>query len=410
MLKKKNTPLLSDVLIYLTAICFIMDIGSTYTHMGDNMHLASIFRYLPIILLAFRILLNSKFIKSNIKKVIFSTSIIFIYLTLYTFASHSRIMITFLDIVLLCIIYIYSALIESDQPHLFMAFRNIICFVSFFSTIMWLLSILKIILPTSIINVYWGSVQNVNCYYMLHFDREITNFFGHMIVCNRSIFLERAFAGFAFFIGMIYELFLETNPSKCRLAIFIVSIVSTFSITALLCLLITVITYYVIKKRSISVISIVKFFIFIVLLFLAYYFAINLLKIKSSQGRSVSTRMSDFSNGIAAWKESPIFGYGYGNNESIVERFYTGFSNSITMILSRGGIWLALMYTIPLLKGFHNGIKLNNTFRIAFIFTFIIYFSVTAIAFTDIVMYIMVFIGLGIKRTNLFYKKEAAKL
>ena len=346
MLKEKSFLSISDILTYITAICIILDIGCVYTHLGDRLHLWAVARYLPAILLIFRILLLRIVDLKRIKIACICVLLIYMYLVFYMLVSSSRISITLLDIILLCVIMAYFILVElKGKPNLLIAVRNLLFLLAFFSVFMWLFCcILKIIPPTSEITVYWGGEQQVKSFLMLHFERESAYLFGRTIVSNRSIFTERAFAAFAFFIGWIYELFCERKQSKIRLIVFLVALISTFSITALISIIITSILFFSINnKRSVKIFkwSVMPIVLLVGVLGIRYF-----LVVKFSRGISATSRLSDLENGINAWISKPLYGYGYTNSEMINTLFHTGFSNSISMILTRGGIWLAILYII----------------------------------------------------------------
>lgn len=397
MIRSKNSQVISNILTYLTAISIILDIGCVYTHMGDSFHLQVIVRYLPIIFLTMRIFLMRYINVKKLKMAVINVSFIFIYLAIYMIISKSKISITLRDIVLLCIIFMYYVLIESDSmPKLLIAYRNVIFIIAAISIFMWLFCcILRFIPVTSIETVYWGKAAQVQSYFMVQFESEYLYLFGQKIICNRSFFVERAFAAFAFLIGGIYELFIEKEQSKVRLIVLFMAIITTFSMTGIITTIFTVVIYYAIQKGNFTIYRILKWFIFPIMLSVSIILISYLLNEKISQGRSVNIRLADIQNGIIAWKTSPIFGYGYSNADTIDATFNTGYSNSISMILTRGGIWILLLYILAFFKGIYAAVKRKNLKELAFIIVFIIPLSATAIAFTDIVFYLLSFLGCG---------------
>lgn len=53
------------------------------------------------------------------------------------------------------------------------------------------------------------------------------------------------------------------------------------------------------------------------------------------------------------WMDYPVFGGGYGNLGALLEYIYSptgvvGFSNSILAVLATGGLWMAILFYIPL--------------------------------------------------------------
>jgi hypothetical protein len=71
--------------------------------------------------------------------------------------------------------------------------------------------------------------------------------------------------------------------------------------------------------------------------------------IRKTETASYEMRMNDYEEGFRAWKQFPLFGYGYGNLDPISSGDEVGYSNGIMGILSTGGIWISIVIIIPIL-------------------------------------------------------------
>ena len=379
------------LLIYLTTICFVLDIGTVYTHVQNPLHLSGLAAYLPIILLILIVAIGRTYESSKVYKAVSLSAILMIYFTLYAFVSGSLLRVTIPQIALVVCLVFYFILEESGgSVQLLIAYRNLITIIAVVSLFFWLFGcILHFISPNSTVVCYWGTAQTLKSYYMLHFEREQTYIFGTWITANRSIFTERAFASFAFSIGFLYELLIEEKKSKFRLITLASAMASTSSMTGLIIMIITIMLYYIFNGTNRKIISFLRI-IFIPFVVGVSYFSIRyLLDVKFSMGMSATSRMQSFINGFKAWLQSPLWGFGYGNGDEILQNFSTGSSNSISMVLTRGGIMIAWFYVYSIAKGIVSGIKAKNINRTLFLIIIVIEFTFTAIAFISEMIYLL---------------------
>ena len=263
-------------------------------------------------------------------------------------------------------------------------------------------SLLKIIPSSGYVISTWGQRDDppvLNNYYWLYFDRREVFFLGGWYIHNVSIFTERAFAAYSFMIGLIYELFFEKKKSKVRIIVLLTTIASTTSTTGAISAIIAL--FFFIRQssaksryRGLSWVPIIP-----LLAVLVYYAVDYLLLSRASMGHSTESRTNDFLNGIAAWMESPIIGYGFANVK-ILAKMGTGYSNSITQVLDQGGIMLALLYVISFVKCYSRGIRYKNTNWIYFMLSFFVFFSTTGISTRNTILYLMIFMCIGCYQFN----------
>lgn len=403
-LKNRNNKLL----IYLIAFLMIINNGTVYTHIVGYSFLDAITTYAPIILFFILFLINRRLTK---KSVLIGISIA-VYCFIYMILSNSNTKVAVMQIILLFvyIVYFFSFEQREGKMYLWIAYRDIIVFIASISILIWIFgSLLGIIQANSTILSNWGtsgtgSLVALKNYFGIYFERDETYILGRFIVCNRAIFVERAFAAFSFSIACIYELFVEENVSKKRLVILVAAMISTLSMTGLIVTVITLIMYYVFYKKNSPVYQLIKFMIVPMVLVVGLVIISYLLQTKMSMGHSFSSRTSDFINGINAWTNSVLWGYGFGNDSFIHSNFHTGYSNSISMVLTQGGIMLGILYLVCLLRGIMHGIKKKNINWILCIIVFFIEFSFTAVAFRNITMYMLIVFGFSVCKQPIKYR------
>ena len=105
---------------------------------------------------------------------------------------------------------------------------------------------------------------------------------------------------------------------------------------------------------------------------------------------SYSTRMDNYQAGFAAWLEKPILGSGYLNMTNVIAHYSSfrlndiGYSNSIFRVLAQGGIYLALIYVVPMLKSIQEAIITRNSKKDGFLLIFLYYFITTSFPYNYI--------------------------
>ena len=92
--------------------------------------------------------------------------------------------------------------------------------------------------------------------------------------------------------------------------------------------------------------------------------------------------MDNYQAGFKAWKEHLFMGAGYMNMETVMNYYSAfrfndvGYSNSVFRVLAQGGLYLAAVFLIPMLKALVAGIKKRNGKILAFLLIYL-YFLVT---------------------------------
>lgn len=398
--RQKNSKA-AKIITYLIAFLMIINNGTVYTHIEGINHFDVVTTYAPVLLLMILLLMHRTVSRRSL---IVGIELI-TYLGLYAIISSSNMKMALPEIVLVFVFLIYFLTLEMEgTPRLLIAYRDIIFVVAFVSLFFWFFgSILGIVPNTGTVISNWGLMgtgmtKQLKSYFGIYFELDRTYIFGTFITSNRAIFVERAFASFSFCIGWIYELLLEKNKSRLKLTVFSLAMISTLSMTGLIVTVITFVLYYIFNGTNRRIIRIFKFLLVPLVIAVATYIIYYLLQTKMSMGHSYSSRRSDFSNGIEAWRQSILYGYGYGNNSYIHQTFKTGYSNSVTAVLSQGGIMLAILYLISFGRGLVGGFKTQDINKSLFVIVLLVILSFTAVAFTNTVIYLMIYLYYGISR------------
>jgi hypothetical protein len=152
----------------------------------------------------------------------------------------------------------------------------------------------------------------------------------------------------------MFEYLILKTKNKFRMIIYIITIISTVSITGYLLLLIVLISGKVgefvmrliqgrkVKKWMIVIPPIAVIGVIVGVSFLSG-------KLASASG---SSRIDDYISGFMAWKDNIFFGAGYGDIETRISyssaarlaRSSYGYTNSIMYVLSEGGIYFFACY------------------------------------------------------------------
>lgn len=204
--------------------------------------------------------------------------------------------------------------------------------------------------------ITWGRFGWIYGYDGLHFEVQLdTTFFpDQYIFRNSGIFAEAPMFNLWLNIALAIELFLRDKPSKFRVLILAVTVFTTMSVTGILFLALTVVLYLILHHQTMGTVKRG----FLVALSVVFILPVLVLIISYSMQLKVGTesyemRLSDYTSGIKLWMQDPVFGSGYGNLQSLMEYTYSpdgviGFSNSLTAVLGTGGLWMALLFYIPL--------------------------------------------------------------
>lgn len=387
-------PTIAQILLYVLVFSLLLSSGTVYQYLNNQRAIARLIDYLPIFILFLLIILQRPALinegKGKIELIILGSIAYFSVLALANGSNPLSVTATLMYLSLMLYYFYYY---DRYELNILRIYRNYIVILAFVSLILWILGCILHKIPGQYVDQTWGGYKDVTSYFMIQFEREKTLLGGVVITSNRSIFVERAFAAYNFLIGLLYELIIEKKKSLARILVMTVAILSTVSITGLILIIILYFLYFIANGNNKKVVFALKVLFVPVVIFTVVVTIKFLLVDKLSYGYSAISRSNDFSNGIRAWKESPIWGYGYGNSKEIAERFNAGTSNSVSSILTQGGVLLLVPYILIFLKAYINCIQYKKINMAVFTSVFAIYLIFTVVAFRNITIYILLVIG-----------------
>lgn len=347
----------------------------------------------------FSILMNQKV---NKKSVLFVLIYILYAITFVYFSPKVSIggyIIKFILCLPMLVVY-YSQDIKYSKNFLryFSYFLYIIAMISlvfyFFTTI------ISVIKPLNTILVSWRGDAGFRNYFYLYFSADYS-YFSHGILRNTGIFVEAPQYGMNLVFALMYELFVNNSTNYKRVIIFCITIFSTFSFGSILTMMIMLYLKLLFENNSHTLIGIINTIILIVLAVLGLIVGYALVLSKINTGNSFKIRVDDFISGFKSWKLHPLFGNGY-NNSSVVKQFVgsfrswslrnnqIGFSNSIAMILSNGGVYLFLTYLISSILFLCSEMR-KKKYLFAIVFTFFSMLFLNSFAYS---MYVINFMAI----------------
>lgn len=234
---------------------------------------------------------------------------------------------------------------------------DVICLLSVISLFFWIFGeLLGMIQRNGYIELNWGTFDKAEGYYGIHFAFQLdTTFFpDQYIFRNSGIFAEAPMFNLWLCISLAIELFLKGKPARGRVVLLIVTILTTLSVTGILFLGLSLGLYSIMHYREMSrKRKILLWSLFLVVVPVAFFLLAKSVLLKT-ETQSYDMRLSDYVGGVRLWMDYPVFGCGYGNLGMLLPYIYSpsgvvGFSNSVTAVLGTGGIWMALLFYVPLL-------------------------------------------------------------
>lgn len=385
---------LNTILQYLLVFFVILDSRSVFSYFVDG-NLGKIFTIFIVVILLLIFLLNAnyKFKKSAITFIFFYL----IYIILFFVKNVTNYQINFINnffILFLLMFLVFCVYDRKNIENLFKAYVNTMFLIAIISLIFFFFGSLTNILSTNVIEIIdWGGKQVIGGYSYLHFNTQTTIMFNKVILRNTSIFVEGPMFALHLMFAMSLSLFFKRKILNKYAVIFGITILSTLSITGFLFYLFSLFYKYTFFNKSrIKVIILPIIFLF--------FLGIGTTFLNDKQStNSYSIRSDDYSAGFKAFKDYPIFGSGFLNNNEAIKhmssyRLYnTGLSNSFIIVLVHGGIYLTLFYLIPIFLNLKKLIfsKNKNLFLIEIILLQLYLLFTSAYQYTSLMMLFLAF-------------------
>lgn len=296
------------------------------------------------------------------------------------------------------VIALYCAFAENNIAESINKIVNLSVIIAAYSLCFWIAgSMLHLFSPTDVWVLNWGSASGdelgrIQVYYGVYFECQTILLPGGLgrIIRNTAIFTEAPMCSFIFTFALLGEMFIAKKQNIVKCAILAAAIISTFSTTGISVMLCSIGLKLIFEIGFRSKIEPWKFFlVYIVcplMLLIFLFIGIQLVSMKMDTG-SGSSRMSDFVNGLHAWIDKPILGYGIGSDALNREYGSYGYSNSVIPILTQGGLYLFLPYLISALYGVGNLLIFQRWKRLCFYTLYLIMFVVTISPFQIMTFY-----------------------
>lgn len=258
-------------------------------------------------------------------------------------------------------------------------------YISIISLFFWVFgTTLKIIPPSGSWYLTWGHTYRP-LYYGMYIE-VAGGIYGSIFQRNVGMFCEGP--AFAYLLSLVfsYEVLIKNYSNRKRIALFLITMITTGTSTAILTILFCLIINLWNKTRELNARNIILRVGIIALGVVGTIVFLNMMTMKSKMA-SVNLRMTDYINGINAFLESPIWGHGYMTDSAT--NFNTGFSNGLTQILVAGGIMFFSIYAVPYFLSIKQSFQ-NKHLMYWIILTGIL-FSISIVGYTYVAISILSF-------------------
>ena len=258
-----------------------------------------------------------------------------------------------------CLVMTFSAMQRQGRLlKLFYRLVNVVCVLGAVSVFFWVFGVLLgWIQPNMKTEIKWGHFTEIDGFCGIHFafQQDTTFFKGQHLYRNSGIFAEAPMLNLWTDLALAVELLLKDKPSKLKVTVLCVTIVTTLSTTGLIFIALCFGLWGLLHVKKIGKLQPWCKWLLIggltVVAAAAGYALYRLMAVKI-QTVSFLMRISDYVGAVVLWLKHPVFGSGFANLATLVGYVYSpngtvGFSNSIAGVLATGGLWMELVYLIP---------------------------------------------------------------
>jgi hypothetical protein len=223
-------------------------------------------------------------------------------------------------------------------------------------------TIFQIIQPSGTITATWCTMSSYKNWYYLYNEAQGTWFFGRSFIRNIGIFSESPMFSYCICFALWYEFFCRST-NKFRLTIYLLAIVTSFSITgALFAVAMFLVKYFEYSHRLHGKFTTKRLIGFVLLVVVAVAGVCLIFdKLDSVSGIS---RTTQYLNALSIWKKNFLFGVGYKMSTA------GGFASGILLALVECGLIGCLVYFIPLFGVTIRNIRNRDYKYIAFLVGF----------------------------------------
>lgn len=348
--------LLFGFLEYCWAVLVVLNGNSVYhANAVRNYQLLPLCVVMTVVLLAVNILFGRIRIKK--RNLLIAVGLCLYALVYYVVRQDRMSAMNFLYLFILglpCLFLLFAELHRKGELlGLIYRLSNVVYIFAVMSLFFWVFGvILNVIQPNMSTRINWGNIDRVEGYWGLHFLIQRDTTFGTWIYRNSGIFAEAPMLNLWTNIALAVELFLRNKPSKLKVGIFILTIITTMSTTGFVFIALCILLKYYDSFGKMG--TVMKLLLLLVGLMTIPFvlYSVNLLLVEKSDTVSFAMRLSDYIAGLQLWWDYPLFGSGFGTLSYLMQYTYSasgaiGYSNSIMAVPATGGLWMTLLYYIP---------------------------------------------------------------
>lgn len=299
---------------------------------------------------------------------------------------------------------------------LLIRFADVVFLLAVISLYFWFMGeVFKLIEPNGYVEMAWGGQTIAKGYYRIHFAFQLdTTFFPDAFLFrNSGIFSEAPMFNLWLDLAVAIELFIRPKASKLRLIVLAVTVFTTLSVTGILFLVLCVGLKAFAHMHSLNKWQTCL----LIILAMVVIPLLSVLVIRSMSMKmdtvSYEMRLSDYGGGVRLWMDHPLLGAGYGSLTALLPYIYSpdgvlGFSNSVTAVLGTGGLWMALLFYIPLIAMLFP--RLSGSRKLSAFGCCYLYLFCTTAFFSRFLAPMMVALGYAVLSGVSYQKNEMKKL
>lgn len=344
------------ILKYVVMLLLILKTQSVFTFFKDiDLHINLILSINLMLLTILRIY-NKEIIICGRKNQLEIIALYMIYIVLYALMTRGEDKSYIANyVVILPLFFINLADSKDIKEEIVNAskiFTKLILIITILSIFFYVFgSLLNIIKPTNNVTIEWGVERNFDSYFLLHYNAQNINVGNVHFYRNSSIFTEAPMFSLVLSVALMFEVFINDAKRKNYIAIFVLGLISTVTLSAFISIFLIYILWLFINVKSIYKNR--KLLVLNIIIMLITLAGVSILLNIRSNTSSLNIRSDDYAACFKAFSKKIFLGNGYNNEDAIKEymsdfRWYNqGLSNSIGTILAEGGIYFSILYILP---------------------------------------------------------------
>ena len=320
--------------------------------------------------------------KTNIKRIVIVSAFILIYIIMNKTNNDLFLSRCVVSLVLIS----FWLAVHEDSDVLWRRLTNVVCILACLAFFFYIFgSIIHLIPEYSISERVWGGWKpdQIRNFYYLYYESQYIRIGDFILWRNPGIFAEAPMYNFVLCVSLGSELFLNKKPSRLKLIILVISIISTFSTTGFIYITLSICCYAFTHINKFPQLKFLrkhfKLSIGVVLVLLTM---MVLLKLISPNGQgSMGVRSDHLWASLKTFIDYPLFGCGWSNTSEVLKYAYykQGLSVGLPSFIAFGGLILMLIVVGPVLADGSDALRLKKYNRFLFEVLFLILFFFTIV-------------------------------